>query len=66
MFHELYVFPHNMEMNHGLMLRDFFAAVALHANRLCGSGEMSMYSAEELAANAYELADAMIKAREDR
>lgn len=45
----------------GMTLRDYFAAKAMQANR----SRTSVYSSwDDLAKDAYELADAMLRARE--
>jgi hypothetical protein len=46
----------------GMTLRDYFAAKALQG--ICASGPSHEWSNSRLAAEAYDLADAMLKARE--
>ena len=46
----------------GMTLRDYFAAKALQG--ICASGPTHEWSNSRLAAEAYEMADAMLKARE--
>ena len=54
---------HN-ELKHynGMTLRDYFAAHAMQG--ICASGPSVEWSNDRLAAEAYDLADAMLKARE--
>jgi hypothetical protein len=47
---------------HGMALRDYFAAKAMQG--ICASGPSLEWSNDRLAAEAYDLADAMLKARE--
>jgi hypothetical protein len=46
----------------GMTLRDYFAAKALQG--ICASGPTHEWTNSRLAAEAYDLADAMLKARE--
>jgi len=46
----------------GMTLRDYFAAKAMQG--ICASGPASEWTNERLAAEAYDLADAMLKARD--
>jgi len=46
----------------GMNLRDYFAAKAMQG--ICASGPTNEWSNSRLAAEAYDLADAMLKARE--
>ena len=46
----------------GMTLRDYFAAKAMQG--ICASGPSLEWSNSRLAAEAYDLADAMLKARE--
>jgi hypothetical protein len=46
----------------GMTLRDFFAIKALQG--ICASGSASEWSNDRLSAEAYEIADAMLKARQ--
>ena len=46
----------------GMTLRDYFAAKAMQG--ICASGPTSEWSNTRLATEAYEIADAMLKARE--
>ena len=46
----------------GMTLRDYFAAKAMQG--ICASGTSLEWSSDRLAAEAYDLADAMLKARE--
>ncbi len=46
----------------GMTLRDYFAAAAMQG--ICASGPSLEWSSDRLAAEAYDLADAMLKARE--
>jgi hypothetical protein len=46
----------------GMTLRDYFAAKAMQG--ICASGPSMEWSNDRLAAEAYDLADAMLKARE--
>ena len=46
----------------GMTLRDYFAAKALQG--ICASGPTSDWSNTRLAVEAYDIADAMLKARE--
>ena len=46
----------------GMTLRDYFAAKAMQG--ICASGPTSDWSNTRLAAEAYDLADAMLKARQ--
>lgn len=62
---------YRLQMEHfsqeGMTLRDYFAAIAMHATaiNLAGSGLTS--NVEELIAEAaYKMADAMLKAREQQ
>ena len=48
--------------NPGMTLRDYFAAKAMQG--ICASGPTHEWSNNRLAAEAYDLADAMLKARE--
>lgn len=45
----------------GMTLRDYFAAKAMQG--ICASGPTNEWSNSRLAAEAYDLADAMLKAR---
>jgi hypothetical protein len=46
----------------GMTLRDYFAAKAMQG--ICASGPTHEWTNSRLAAEAYDLADAMLKARE--
>jgi hypothetical protein len=46
----------------GITLRDYFAAKALQG--ICASGPSASWPNDHLAAKAYNLADAMLKARD--
>ena len=46
----------------GMTLRDYFAAKVMQG--ICASGPTNEWSNNRLAAEAYDLADAMLKARE--
>ena len=46
----------------GMTLRDYFAAKAMQG--ICASGPTNEWSNSRLAAEAYDLADAMLKARQ--
>jgi hypothetical protein len=46
---------------YGMTLRDYFAAKAMQG--ICASGPTNEWSNSRLAAEAYDLADAMLKAR---
>lgn len=46
----------------GMTLRDYFAAKVMQG--ICASGPSMEWSSNRLAAEAYDLADAMMKARE--
>jgi hypothetical protein len=46
----------------GMTLRDYFAAKAIQG--ICASGPTHEWTNSRLAAEAYDLADAMLKARE--
>jgi hypothetical protein len=48
--------------NQGMTLRDYFAAKAMQG--ICASGPTSDWSNTRIAADAYDLADAMLRARE--
>jgi hypothetical protein len=48
--------------SHGMTLRDYFAAKAMQG--ICASGPTNEWSNSRLAAEAYDLANAMLKARE--
>jgi len=48
--------------SHGMTLRDYFAAKAMQG--FCSRHDADTWEAEELAADAYAQADAMLKARE--
>ena len=48
--------------NQGMTLRDYFAAKAMQG--ICASGPSRDWTSPRLAAEAYDLADAMLKARE--
>lgn len=54
--------PVNGFYDPGMSLRDWFAGLALQG--ICASGPSSEWSSEMLAQEAYQLADAMLKARE--
>jgi hypothetical protein len=47
----------------GMTLRDYFAAKVIQG--ICASGPTIEWSNDRLAAEAYDLADAMLKAREE-
>jgi len=49
-------------MSEGMTLRDYFAAKAMQG--ICASGPTTEWSNSRLAAEAYDLADAMMEARE--
>ena len=53
---------HRGDYNNGMTLRDYFAAKAMQG--ICASGPTNEWSNSRLAAEAYDLADAMLKARE--
>jgi hypothetical protein len=53
--------PHRTDQL-GMTLRDYFAAQAVQG--ICASGPSEDWTNDQLAAEAYELADAMLKARE--
>jgi hypothetical protein len=53
--------PHRTDLT-GMTLRDYFAAKAVQG--ICASGPSEDWTNDQLAAEAYELADAMLKARE--
>jgi hypothetical protein len=58
-------FPTNQNgylLGSGMHLRDYFAAHAMQG--ICASGPSLEWSSDRLAAEAYDLADAMLKARE--
>ena len=46
----------------GMTLRDYFAAKAMQG--ICASGPSVEWSSDRMAAEAYDIADAMLKARE--
>ena len=46
----------------GMTLRDYFAAKAMEG--ICASGPINEWTNERLTAEAYDIADAMLKARE--
>ena len=48
----------------GMTLRDYFAAKALQGELACQRGDYEWHSIEKLAAHSYNIADAMLKARE--
>jgi len=57
------VYIEDQETNsRGMTLRDYFAAAAMQG--ICASGPSLEWSSDRLAAEAYDLADAMLKARE--
>ena len=47
----------------GMTLRDYFAAKAMQG--ICASGPTSDWSNTRIAVEAYEMADAMLKARQE-
>ena len=51
----------NLTPETGMTLRDYFATTALQG--ICASGPTADFSNERLAIEAYDLADAMLKAR---
>ena len=51
-----------MQYQKGMYLRDYFAAKTMQG--ICASGPSLEWSSDRLAAEAYDLADAMLKARE--
>jgi len=51
-----------LEKAYGMTLRDYFAAHAMQG--ICASGPSLEWSSDRLAAEAYDFADAMLKARE--
>jgi hypothetical protein len=53
---------HMMTIIGGMTLRDYFAAKALQG--ICASGPSASWPNDHLAAKAYNLADAMLKARD--
>lgn len=61
-------FPHeaHIQLNTGMTLRDYFAARALQAQHTAFSARdiSHGWSDEDMAQDAYEKADAMMKARE--
>ena len=66
---EGFAFPFAMETTKigfhattGMTLRDYFASKAMQG--ICASGPANEWTNERLAAEAYDLADAMLKARE--
>jgi hypothetical protein len=56
-------FPTHPNGTFGMTLRDYFAAKALQG--ICASGPAHEWSNSRLAAEAYDLADAMLKARDE-
>ena len=52
---------HRSEHNNGMTLRDYFAAKAMQS---FAATDLPLWSNDRLAAEAYDLADAMLKARE--
>jgi hypothetical protein len=52
-----YPFPHE-----GMTLRDYFAAKAVQG--ICASGPAKSWSDDAIAREAYQIADAMLRARE--
>ena len=54
-------FPSVFDHDRGMTLRDYFAIKALQG--ICASGPASEWSNDRLSAEAYDLADAMLKAR---
>jgi len=57
------VYIEDQETNsRGMTLRDYFAAKVMQG--ICASGPSMEWSSNRLAAEAYDLADAMLKARE--
>jgi hypothetical protein len=56
-------YPSNFDpLTHGMTLRDYMAAKAMQG--ICASEPSMEWSSDRLAAEAYDLADAMLKARE--
>ena len=53
--------PDGALIHDGMTLRDYFAAKAMQG--ICASGPAHEWSNSRLAAEAYDLADAMLKAR---
>jgi len=49
---------------HGMSLRDYFAAKVVQG--ICASGPGTYMTNQRIAKEAYELADAMLKAREEQ
>ena len=61
---EEYVFPKDgRNANHGLTLRDYFAAKAMQG--FAADPDMGKTGPREIATMAYAWADAMLKAREE-
>jgi hypothetical protein len=57
------VYIEDQETNsHGMTLRDYFAAKAMHSFT---TTDRMLWSNERMSAEAYDLADAMLKAREE-
>lgn len=52
------------QLHHGMTLRDYFAAKAMQA-LLTNGNEHCVSSSRVLARDSYEVADAMLKAREE-
>jgi len=53
--------PHRTDLT-GMTLRDYFAAKVMQG--ICASDPVSAMTNERIAAESYDLADAMLKARE--
>jgi uncharacterized protein CbrC (UPF0167 family) len=53
---------HPDPFSHGMTLRDYFAAKVMQG--ICASDPVSAMTNERIAAESYDLADAMLKARE--
>lgn len=54
--------PYSRDDKKGMTLRDYFAAKVIQG--ICASGPTIEWSNDRLAAEAYDLADAMMKARQ--
>ena len=53
--------PEGALIHDGMTLRDYFAAKAMQG--ICASGPTAEWSNDRLSAEAYDMADAMLKAR---
>ena len=54
--------PEGALIHDGMTLRDYFAAKAMEG--ICASGPTNEWTNERLTAEAYDIADAMLKARQ--